>query len=248
MWRMVVRGSAGQTQIDMNYKNHQLVQSGAIPASSFANVPGSGVASYTLTVAGLTAPMLAVRTEGTGLFYTHIRGSGHDVFQIRRGIQSGSGSAPVEYWLFDVAAPGQSAASGNNMVIRNPANNEIVFDLARKPLRIADFIQQGGSMTVDPGTGTSSGQDFTYTAGRKYAAILCRGGGFADSVILGVGGGSLDRMDFSFDTACQGIPNGVKITMILTYQQIVSGSSSPPWTAGYDSRQSDWLVVDVTHY
>lgn len=245
MWRMVVRGSAGQTQIDMNYKNHQTVQSGSLAASSFTNIAYSGVAYYNLVISGLTSPMLAVRTEGTAVYHVHTVAGGNHTFQIIKGT---AGTAPVEWWLFDVAAPGQGALGGrNNMVIRNPANNEIVFDLGRKPLRIADFIQQDDSLTGDPGSGATTGRDYTYTAGRKYAVIPCRGGGFAQSVTLGVGT-NLDRMDFTFDVACQGIPNGLRITMLNTYNRIVPASNSPPWTTGYNSRFSDWLVADVTNY
>lgn len=242
MWRMVVRGDAGQTQIDMNYKNHQLIQSGAIPVSSFTTIGFSEVDIYEMTITGLTAPMLAVRTEGTASYSTHYSAAlGQYTFRIVRGR---TGSAPVEWWLFDVAAPGQGAASGNNMVIRNPATGEIVFDLARKPLRIADFIQQVGSAT---GINVDPAQDFTYVLGRKYAAITCRSGGFDDSVFTGVGPDPA-RADFSFEGACQGIPNGVRLTMVNTYFRSVNGSSPPPWSTPYQSRYSDWLVVDVTHY
>ncbi|WP_338445963.1 hypothetical protein V5F89_12510 [Pelagerythrobacter marensis] len=233
-------GEHGATQIDSEYRNHQLVASGSIAHEDMTFVSGSGGASvmYEMNMPGLTSPLIAFACADAPVFY-YESSSGNYLF-IKTDPDTAN-PAPINYWVFDLVATAAEPA-GYGLVIWN-ATGQIAFDSGRKSLSIVDFL-----LGVDPGGTSGSGSlDTTYPSGRTYAVAPCRLGFDYVHQALGVGT-NFDVLHAKFTTGMMQAGNVCRLRWVPEYIQILPNNQSPPFSEAYRSAETDWLIVDVTNY
>ncbi|MEB1099703.1 hypothetical protein VDP44_10945 [Xanthomonas campestris pv. campestris] len=136
----------------------------ALASKQTINPTGSGVLkTWSLTIGG-TNPVLAFLGENNAALMQRTQSGSNFTFT---GFTTG-GSFTA--YVFDEPTFGRRAY----LVIRNPANNQVVFDATLKYMKVRGLLQgnanQGGSITLP--------------AGRTYAALA----GSAGNIILAVGG------------------------------------------------------------
>jgi len=84
---------------------------------------------------------------------TDITGNGD--YRAMYSCSTNQANQPVEYWVFDLAT--NLAGSGVGLKLRDPDTGQVIYNSNYDSLRIAGIVGDGGG---------------TFTAGRKYAAIL----------------------------------------------------------------------------
>ena len=191
---------------------------------------GGGVQAWTLTVIG-TNPMLAFVGVNNATL-SHRSQSGNS-FTFHGFASGGSFTAMV----FDDPNFGQR----KYLVVRNPANGEVVFDATLKQMKVRGLLQgradQGGSITLP--------------AGRTYAALAGSAGNMMQAIGGSVGGSNDWLVQVSWQKAVVNINGNVaSMGTIQTGNAIYSGGNGnpqpPPGLYG-----NPWVrspILDVTGY
>ncbi|MCC4588772.1 hypothetical protein LL962_16965 [Xanthomonas sp. NCPPB 1067] len=222
-----VRINAGPNRvvISEDWKNLALASKQTITPS------GSGVLkTWSLTVSG-TNPVLAFLGENNAALMQRSQSGGSFTFT---GFTTGGGFTA---YVFDEPNFGQR----NYFVVRNPANNQVVFDATLKYMKVRGLLQgnanQGGSITLP--------------AGRTYAALA----GSAGNIIMVaggvVGGGPQWLVSVVFRRGVVNINGNVaSISAINTgeFQQTGANNSPQPPPGNYGQAWVRAPILDVTGY
>lgn len=222
-----VRINAGPNRvvISEDWKNLALASKQTITPS------GSGVLkTWSLTVAG-TNPVLAFLGESNATLGQRTQSGNTFTFS---GWTSG-GSFTV--YVFDEPNFGQR----NYLVVRNPSNNQIVFDATLKYMKVRGLLQgnanQGGSITLP--------------AGRTYAALAGSTGNIMLAIGGVIGGGPQWQVQVLWRKGVVNINGNVaSIATVDTAQDLRSGTSGTPQPPPGNYGQA-WVrapILDVTGY
>ncbi|KGU41869.1 hypothetical protein [Xanthomonas citri] len=220
-----INAGANRVVISEDWKNLALASKQTITPS------GSGVLkTWSLTVAG-TNPVLAFLGENNATLGQRTQSG--NTFTFTGWTSGGSFSA----YVFDEPNFGQR----NYLVVRNPSNNQIVFDATLKYMKVRGLLQgnanQGGSITLP--------------AGRTYAALAGSTGNIMLAIGGVIGGGPQWQVQVLWRKGVVNINGNVaSIATVDTAQDLRSGTSGTPQPPPGNYGQA-WVrapILDVTGY
>lgn len=204
-------------QIDEFYQNLFMRHKGSTATDANDNPTYNTTRKWGVTISNMrNAPIVAIRCAVPCRSWAISTGAGS--YELRFVVNGPIGTA-IEYYVFDTLH--NEEASNYGLKVWN-ASGTLIFDAARKPMRVIDYL-----LTINAGTST-------YPEGRVYAVAISggsgqqsfSGGGGAGYVLL-VGGGTV-------------VNNSVTISRF----QIIGGSGS----SFNQSNQFFAMVIDVTNY
>ncbi|WP_234817212.1 hypothetical protein [Xanthomonas citri] len=211
--------------ISEDWKNLALASKQTITPS------GSGVLkTWSVTVAG-TNPVLAFLGESNATLGQRTQSG--NTFTFTGWTSGGSFTA----YVFDEPNFGLR----NYLVVRNPSNNQIVFDATLKYMKVRGLLQgnanQGGSITLP--------------AGRTYAALAGSTGNIMLAIGGVIGGGPQWQVQVLWRKGVVNINGNVaSIATVDTAQDLRSGTSGTPQPPPGNYGQA-WVrapILDVTGY
>ncbi|WP_126969071.1 hypothetical protein [Xanthomonas sp. BRIP62411] len=203
----------------------------ALASKQTINPTGSGVLkTWSLTIGG-TNPVLAFLGENNAALMQRTQSGSNFTFT---GFTTG-GSFTA--YVFDEPTFGRR----DYLVIRNPANNQVVFDATLKYMRVRGLLQgnanQGGSITLP------AGRTYASLAGSAGNAIVAAGGV--------VGGGPQWLVSVVWRRGVVNInANVASISAINTGEFSQTGANGTPFPAPGQYGQA-WVrapILDVTGY
>lgn len=151
---VIIKNYYGNTVIDGEYSNLQLIKSGQITASGgdwlWGDIsPGSGPKTATITVSGKN-PVIATRSVSAHRTFRIKLPDGRFRFHIYLGSISYPWSAsPFQYFIYDNIDP--IAASSEGMVIKR-ADGSIIYDAQSAPMKVLGFNNLTGIPYANQGS------------------------------------------------------------------------------------------------